>query len=312
VAFDGAGRERWRYNFRAGYKAAPSATDDSWRVDEGAPPAVFVASTYLARRSDRAIEGGMLTWLDLNGVAQRTFSFDDHVSVGGRMFGPPWGVNTFAIDDSRGTRRIAVAGHHFTWNPGLVTVLDSNWKRSGTFVNDGWIETVRWISPNRLLVSGFSNAHDGGMLALLDADALGGQGPEKPGTPSYCDSCSTGTPLRMVIMPRTEINRVTASPFNHALMQITSGRITARTIEVPSAGQEAVDALYEFTPTLDLVSASFSDRYWEVHRALEAQGKIDHAREACPDRDGPPEIQIWDRASGWATIHAPGATRAPR
>ena len=37
---------------------------------------------------------------------------------------------------------------------------------------------------------------------------------------------------------------------------------------------DAVEALYEFSPSLELLSASFGDRYWEAHRALEAEGKL--------------------------------------
>jgi hypothetical protein len=46
-----------------------------------------------------------------------------------------------------------------------VTILDDQWQRRGTFVHAGWIEAVRWLTPERLAVSGFSNARDGGMIA---------------------------------------------------------------------------------------------------------------------------------------------------
>jgi hypothetical protein len=61
-------------------------------------------------------------------------------------------------------------------------------------------------------------------------------------------------------------------------------------------------AIYEFTASLDLVGATYGDRYWDVHRALEAQGKIHHAREQCPDRNGPREIQMSEPGTGWRTI----------
>jgi len=106
----------------------------------------------------------------------------------------------------------------------------------------------------------------------------------------------------MVVMPRTELNRVTASRFNRARIQMTPRGILARTIEVPVAGQAAVDALYEFTPSLDLVRASFGDHYWELHRALEAQGTLKQTREQSPDRDGPRAIEAWEPRTGWTTV----------
>jgi hypothetical protein len=78
-------------------------------------------------------------------------------------------------------------------------------------------------------------------------------------------------------------------------------RIIARTIEMPSNGRDA-DAIYEFNSSLDLVSATFSGRYWEMHRALEAEGKIAHPRQQCPDRDGPRQVRMWEPATGWHLI----------
>ena len=67
-------------------------------------------------------------------------------------------------------------------------------------------------------------------------------------------------------------------------------------------GLPAIDALYELTPSLDVVRASYSDQYWQMHRELEAEGKVHHTREQCPDRDGPRSVEIWDRAAGWRTV----------
>jgi hypothetical protein len=141
------------------------------------------------------------------------------------------------------------------------------------------------------------------MVALLDPAALEGQGPEPPGSPHFCETCGNDRPVRMFVFPRTELNRVTASRFNRAILQtFADGRVTARTIEVPGAAGGDADALYEFTPALDLINARFSERYWEIHRALEATGRIAHSRQQCPDRDGPRQVQMWEPATGWRTV----------
>jgi hypothetical protein len=196
----------------------------------------------------------------------------------------PWAISAFAVDDRGGQRRIAVAAHHHVWSASLVTILDDTWQRRGTFVHDGWIESVRWLASDRLLIAGYSNPQEGGMIALLDPDAI------------------DGAPLKMVVMPRSELNRVTLSRFNRAIVQLTSSGILARPIEVPSAGQDAVDTIYEFTPALDLVRASMSARYWELHRALEAQGQITHTRDACGERNGPPLVKMWRPGGEWAPV----------
>jgi hypothetical protein len=267
-------------------------------------PAVFIA-TSMATTHDDTGKAGVLTWLDaVDGHVRRSFSFDDEVRVLGRRYGAPWAITSFSIDGTAKSRRIAVAGHHWTWDPGLVTVLDEHWNRRGTFVHAGWIETVRWLGPDRLLVGGYSNPHEGGMVALLDPARLDGQGPEPPGTASHCESCGPVAALRMVVMPRTEVNRVTKSRFNRVVVELTPDRVIVSTVEAnpPEDGiHGAISAVYEYSRTLDLISAKFNDQYWAMHRTLEVQGTLDHSREQCPDRDGPGHIRSWEPTAGWRT-----------
>jgi hypothetical protein len=299
IARDSAGVERWRHRFPAFYDTSPGLV----QVTGGARPGILFFTRYRSRRGDSdQLESGELTLLDLKGNLQRSFSFVDQATFARKRYGPPWAITGFAITDTKETRRIAVAAHHYAWDPGIVTILDEQWQRRGTFVHAGWIEAVRWVGPERLLIGGFSNAHDGGMIALLDARALDGQGPELVGSPHFCESCGADRPLRMFVFPRAEVNLVTASRFNGVNMQTTAaGNLLARTIEMASAGGDA-DALYEFTPSLDFVSARFSERYWDVHRALEAEGRIGHTREQCPDREGPRQVQEWKPETGWRKV----------
>jgi hypothetical protein len=295
--------ERWRHPFSAADATFLQAVPPL--VIGGTSPGVYFATSFRGRQTDgNHIEGGTLTLLDLDGRPQRSFSFDDQVTFQDRTYGRPWAVMAFAVDEAHGTRRVAVAAHHYIWDPGLVTILDDQWQRRGTFVHAGWIEQLRWLGPERLLIGGFSNAHDGGMIALLDPASLDGQGPEPAGSPHFCASCGTDRPLRMFVFPRTEVNRVTASRFNRVVVSTWNDRLIAQTIEVPSDHGDAT-AVYEFTSSLDLVSARLNERYWEMHRALEAEGKITHSREACADRDGPRQVRVWEPATGWRTMRMP-------
>jgi hypothetical protein len=301
IARDLDGVEQWRHRFPATYK---TAVLDSLQVTGGTTPGVYVATSYRGHQTyTDQVESGALTFLDIEGRLQRSFSFSENVTFQDRSYGPPWALTGFAVNETGGTRRVAVAAHHYLWDPSLVTILDEQWQRRGTFVHAGWIEQVRWLGPERLLIAGFSNAHDGGTLALLDAAALDGQGPEPQGSPHFCESCGMSRPLRMFVFPRSELNRVTASRFNRATVMTWDARLVAQSVEVPSPTGDAT-AVYELTSSLDLVSARFSERYWEIHRALEGEGKLTHSREACPDRDGPRGIRMWDAAAGWRPVEA--------
>jgi hypothetical protein len=299
VALDRAGGEQWRHRFAPEVRAVVARQKAP--VLSGASPGVLAATAYYTGASDPVVTGGELMSLTLDGQLSRRFSFDESVAFGAASYGAPWVLTDFSVDEATGARRIAVAAHHLHWWPSVVTVLDERWQRRGTFVNAGWIDWVNWLPSDRLVITGFSNAKDGGMVALLDARAMDGQSPADAGSDYHCTACGPASPIRYVVLPRSEVNRVSASPFNHAVLERSADRMIVRTIEMPLV-THAVDAVYEFTPSLELVRAAFSDRYWEMHASLEQQGKISHTRAQCPDRDGPREVEVWEPQTGWRKV----------
>lgn len=291
--------ERWRHAFATDHQTAISENTRTTQITR-VNPAVYASSAYRSWLTDGRVEGGELMQFDLSGRLERTFAFpDDQWRFRGTTFGPPWAVTTFAVEDVAGGRT-AVAAHHYLWDPSVVTVLDRDWKRTATFVHAGWVEWLDWLSPDRLLIGGYSEPRDGGMVAILNPSRMNGQGPEPAGSKFHCGNCGSDAPIAMAVMPRTELNRVTASRFNRAIVEVLPDRIAVRTIEIPAHGTSAAaEAVYEYTPSLELISASFGSQYWHMHRALEAEGKLDHPREKCPDRFGPRQILVWDGARGW-------------
>jgi hypothetical protein len=302
VANGADGAERWRYAFPADEQVLPPArrTTDVAEILGGPDPGILTATDTHLHLEDSTVTSGRLLWFSPDGAVRRSLPIEDRLSFGAVAYGAPWSITDFRVDPSLGPRRIAVSAHHFEWWPSLVTVFDGSFSRSGTFVNAGWIEGLDWISRDRLLIAGFSNAYDGGMLAVLDPDALDGQSPVAPGSSFACTSCGPNTAVRYVVLPRSEVNRASGSPFNRVVLARKAEGYLARTVEMP--GATTADALYEFTPSLELTRASYSDRYWEIHRQLEAQGKIAHTREQCPDRDGPREIRVWEPEIGWRMV----------
>ena len=133
-------------------------------------------------------------------------------------------MTDFAIDVSSRPRRVAVAAHHYLWAPSMVAILDDAGRRTSTFAHSGWVERVEWLGGDRLLIAGFSEARNGGMVALLDATHANGQGPEDRLSEHHCASCGTDPPLRMVVMPRSEVNLLTHSRFNRAAIELTAER----------------------------------------------------------------------------------------
>jgi hypothetical protein len=298
VARNASGGTVWRHDFPATHVATPSNVGGLPRVVLDPAAAVYAATSYRMRRTDDGVESGELMRFSREGRLERAFAFDDHVTVRGRSFGAPWAITTFAVSGPERARRVAVAAHHYVWDPSVVTVLDEAFERRGTFLHEGWIETLAWTAPTQLLIGGFSHPRDGGLVGLIETEALA-RGGDRPDGPGYLDDCGCGpiAPIVLIAMPRSEVNRASASRFNRAIVQVTGGRVIARTIELE--GEAPAEAIYEFDPSLNLLNASFSERYWAAHRQLEAKGLIRHSVEQCPDAGGPKEIHVWRPGTGW-------------
>ena len=299
TAVDGDGRELWVHRLDESYRHIKSENSDAVRVVPGRDPRVYYLTAQRIGRSDNSGDGGEFTSLDSDGEVRFTFRFFDDLRFGGQNFGAPWAPTAFSVLEGEPVR-LAVAAHHWVWSPSLIAILDDSGNRLGTYVSHGWIEQLHWLSRDRLAFGGFLESKNGGMVGLLDPGQLDGQAPEPKGSPHHCESCASQPPLKMAVMPRSEINLVTQSRFNRAIIEKTGDRLIVRTVEMaPLDGQGAADAIYEFTTSLDLVSASFSQRYWETHDRLEREKKVDHDRAHCPFKDGPPEIHVWTPEIGW-------------
>jgi hypothetical protein len=305
VAAGPDGVERWRHTFAEDERFGINPYRPDAEILHGPPAGILVGSMQRNARGSDVFKSGQLLRFSPDGALGGTFGFDEQLAFTKDTYAGPWIMTDFRVEPSAGPEAIAVAAHHSQWWPSIVTVLDPDLKRRGTFVNAGWVEHVRWAAPDRLVIAGFSNYRDGGMIALIDANAPDGQSPVLESSPFWCTTCGTRGPIRYIVLPRSEINRITASPFNRVILQPMPDRVIARTVEMPSdypaSTAGIADALYEFSTGLDFIRASYSDRYWEMHRSLEAQGKIAHGREGCPDRDGPRTFEVWERGTGWMT-----------
>lgn len=301
VALNADGSELWRHNF-TGERVSPPFSRTGNPVEPLAGEGSLAATAHSVVTDNLTVRSGRLMLFDRAGTMRKSFSFQDTVRIGARDFSAPWSLNDFQQRGSGSARRIAVTAHHYEWWPSIVTMLDARWQRQDSFIHAGWIEWLRWLPGERLAIAGFSNLKDGGMIALLDANRLNGQSPAVPGSEFACAACGPDRPLRYVVLPRSEVNRASASPFNRASFEVRPAGLLVRTAETASNTTAPADAIYEFTPELTLVHAAYTDRYWEVHRELETLGKLTHTRERCPERDGPPQIEIWEPAAGW-TVH---------
>src|SRR6185503_3857318 len=206
IAADASATERWRYAFAAGEQAyLPDGLP--WSATGDGSTGVVVLLGNRQRPTDKRNLGGLLLSLSGSGELRWQLGLDDQIEIERTTYGPPWMFPNFTSEVQNGSQRIAIAAHHEIWWPGLAVTLDAQGKRTGRFVNAGWIEDVHWMPGNRLLVNGYAE-HLGGMLAALDASAMNGHSPAPPGGTFACNGCGTDMPLRYVAFPASELNRV--------------------------------------------------------------------------------------------------------
>lgn len=265
---------------------------------------VGVAQTLSADHVDGS---GELFSVSASGQTLWRFTSNENLRLGARTYSGPWPIATWTIAPDTTRLQTAVSVHDFTWWPSVLYVLDDRGAVSGRFVNAGWMGSLAWIDTptgRRLVAGGISNSQAAGVVAVLDPAHLNGRSPETAGSAFECHNCPAGDAIAYMVFPRSELNRVTGSSFNQARVFASADGFTVRTEEVSLQAAQAdggIEVIYRFTQELDMIGASFGDRYWDLHRRLEQDGRIHHARDRCPDRDGPREIRVWQPATGWRT-----------
>jgi hypothetical protein len=281
------------HRFQSGGSAVASALPRIEDLDADGTPEILVGVSFYDNTENRSIRQGELLSLSTAGAERWRFAFGDILTFGDGVVRGPWLLADWQVGNSSSHARIAVAAHDSTWWASMVAVLDRDGRRLGTFVNPGWVESLLWLGRDRLAIGGFNNMRDEAIFALLDVNRLDGQAPGADGTAFACLSCSSAAPLLYATFARSELNRLTAARFNRARVSTVGDKILVTTSET-----ERANAIYEFDLDLRLVRAQYSESYWDEHRRLELEGHLTHAREACPERNGPPAIHLWNGAGG--------------
>ena len=291
---DGKGRSRAIHHVDPALQAELTMAEPRVHdVDADGNRDVMVGVAFYLDPHVRTNSGGEVLNIGLDGRIRWRFMFDDVLSFRSESFNGPWGLADWSIGPAASPALVAVAGHDMVWWASVVTVVDHNGQRRGTFVHPGWIESLVWLDGNRLAAGGFSNERDAAVVAILDPAKMDGQAPGTAGTPYECAGCAPGTPSFYAYFPRSEINRLTASRFNRARVTMRGDEVIVTTVEHVSEGDVTATAMYEFDRHMRLLRKRHSDTYWDAHRRLELEGKLTHRRESCPERNGPPVFSVW-------------------
>lgn len=220
-----------------------------------------------------------------------------------RHYEGPWTFLAILTVPHQGTARIWVSVGDSLWWPGFVASLDAKGHATVRFINGGHpfvLNHVNTAGGSFLLAGGVNNEYNSAFLAVLKEDQDPASSPQTPGSRYTARQFPTGRPLRYILFPRSEINRVNGEPYNDVRrIDVLGRRIRVVTSEKPVSG------IYDLSPDFEIQSAVWSSSYPDVHRRYEREGAIAHRYEDCPERVGPRKISVWDAENGWRDIAVP-------
>lgn len=308
LALDRSGASVWRYPFdAAGFGDPPNPWYHIGDFDADGREETLASLEVRPPGASNQQHGELVAF---NGDGSRRWSIvpDDRIAFREGVYGPPWtpaDLRTYRVGREV---RFAWAVHHFTWWPGLLITLNAQGQRLGTFVNSGWIHKA-WPSPDsrHLFIAGASNSRQAYVIGVLDAANPSGRSPELPAGPTECVSCPDGQPLQYLVFPRTDVSREQLFPEHYpTVITFDDGTVEVHVME--SAAPAIASTIYELAPAegtlgaerppYELREARFSDSYWNWHRRLEAEGRLNHAAADCPERRGL-DVEDWTPGRGW-------------
>jgi hypothetical protein len=327
AALDEGGRLLWKHDFG---RRVLDCEDP-----EGRPrPSVFTSTDLDSDgRPDLVVNvgfdlgNGLPGWDELfafsaQGRVLWSHRIEETLVFGAGAFSPPWHsagspapqsgpqVAAFEVD---GQRRIAWAQSHRTWWPSVLTVFDASGRFLSRWVHGGVIHVVtpaKGPSGPVLLLGGVSNSREAAFFAVLDARHVEGSGPEEPGSPFECLSCTAGRPLRYFVIEPSE-QRLAVSPYNH-IPTVTTDPTGVEVHAHESSPESPFDvrAVARFSPAFDLEHIAWTSSWASGHRRLERAGKLDHPIESCPERGRSPRVREWTQDAGWRDVQTTPAGAA--
>lgn len=234
------------------------------------------------------------------------------IVLAGRRFDGPWRIEPWLGPPSDAAGALWVSVFHEPWWPSFLVSIDASGQHKLRYVHSGHLYSLARVTDGGrsfILAGGVNNEYSAAALTVLDENGEPATSPQDSSSRYRCDDCPDGHPLRFISFPRSELNRLSGDPFNRIQqITVTSSHVAVFVYE----GHGSLRSVYKLSRTFDVESVAMSDRYWELHRQLQADGKIDHSVDACPERRDT-HVRIWKPDSGWETHRIPSASApAPR
>jgi hypothetical protein len=232
------------------------------------------------------------------------------VSHKGQTFEGPWHIRDFAISPDRGRPRVWIVYTHATWRPGFVLEVEPDGRSTIRYMQSGWLHVAAyWPQPSGayLAIGGIANEYSRASLALVRVDGSPAQSVPNGDDPIVCEGCPRANPSVFYLFPPSELTEYFFRPYNWVKrLQSRGSELTLGTDEGFGEG-----SIVRISPDLRVMEFERSDQYWQAHRTLENQGRVDHTSENCPDRQAAHEVRVWEPRAGWQQFTVESSIRPP-
>lgn len=218
---------------------------------------------------------------------------------GEQTFDGPWPVRDVLVVPSGAAAGVWVALSHSVWWPGALVKIDERGTASLRFVQAGTIHALEvrpYEGRDVIVAAGVNNEHAGATIAVLNPDEPASS-PQNPGSPFACRDCPAGHPLKYVVLPRSELNRLSRVPYNLATGMAVSG--SAMVVTTTEWHEPGMGAMFTLDRSFAPAGVTMDDGYWYLHRRLEQSHVVTHDTQHCPDRRSRRIVRIWEPRHGW-------------
>ena len=307
VASDATRATLWAYDFHQPLNSNPAGfVGPRVGIFELGPDRrkdVLVAAPRISDSAESSHSDAIYSF-SADGNLQWQHTFNDVFRFGGQDYGLPWYSNPLMVLSEKNASSIWASAGEYFWSPSTLIKFDRDGHVLGQFVNWGHITSLNHVyklSGSYILVGGISNQCNCAMLAVLSADHPSGSSPALPGSTSVCENCPAGSPLRYLLFPRSELTELSGAAYNKvSVIHVDGSQVWIAVSETSGPGDPPGADWEKFELSDDFIPTSFtvSDHYWTLHHEMEAEGKIHHSLEHCPERGAARESECGLRRSG--------------
>jgi hypothetical protein len=299
-ALDDAQRVLWTHAFNHEVSGVLEPSSRIVDIDADGQPEVVVVVRSAKKGQTPTDSDAIYVFAASTGKPKWTFVPTQVFGCGETMFGAPWFVSDITISTGPGPSRIWVAFHHAVGWPNFVVELKTGSVASLRYVQAGSIISLaHWTtqSGSYLVAGGVMGERARGSLTLVDDAGPAVTSPHDDRR-FTCTGTPSAAPAMVWLFPPLDIEAASTEAYSVVGPIDPVGPNLRVTFGI---GRHSTGVITELAADLHLKGFTPTDSYWLWHQTFEHEGKLNHSREACPERL-PQEFQQWTVATGWRKV----------